>query len=58
MWIVGYDRLNGLMNELEIQNFTVQKVIKGIELDGKVLHPLLAMIPGLKELSDDKKYIL
>ena len=56
MWIVGYDRLNGLMNELEIQNFTVQKVIKGIELDGKrYLHPLLAMIPGLKELSDDKK---
>ena len=28
MWIVGYDRLNGLMNELEIQNFTVQKSLK------------------------------
>ena len=28
MWIVGYDRLNGLMNELEIQNFTVQRSLK------------------------------
>jgi isoleucyl-tRNA synthetase len=55
-WIVGHDRLNDLMNELKIQNFAVEKVIKGAELDGKrYLHPLLAMIPGLKELSDNKK---
>jgi isoleucyl-tRNA synthetase len=27
-WIVGYDRLNDLMNELNIQNFRVEKIIK------------------------------
>jgi isoleucyl-tRNA synthetase len=55
-WIVGYDRLNDLMNELNIQNFRVEKIIKGVELDGKkYIHPLLGLIPGLKELSDDNK---
>ncbi len=55
-WIVGYDRLNGLMNELNIQNFRVEKIIKGVDLDGKkYIHPLLGLIPGLKELSDDNK---
>jgi len=55
-WIVGYDRLNDLMTELKIQDFTVERIIKGSELDGKkYVHPLLAMIPGLKELSDDNK---
>jgi isoleucyl-tRNA synthetase len=55
-WIVGYDRLNELMAELKIQDFTVERIIKGSELDGKkYIHPLLAMIPGLKELSDDNK---
>ena len=55
-WIVGYDRLSDLMNELNIQNFRVEKIIKGVELDGKkYIHPLLGLIPGLKELSDDNK---
>ena len=55
-WIVGYERLNDLMTQLRIQDFTVEKIIKGSELDGKkYMHPLLAMIPGLKELSDDNK---
>jgi len=55
-WIVGCDRLIDLMNELNIQNFTVEKIIKGVELDGKkYIHPLLGLIPGLKELSDDNK---
>ncbi|HEX2304908.1 MAG TPA: isoleucine--tRNA ligase [Nitrososphaeraceae archaeon] len=55
-WIVGHDRLNDLMNELNIQNFTVEKVVRGIELDGKkYIHPLLGLIPGLKELSNEGK---
>ena len=53
---VGSDRLNDLMTELRIQDFTVERTIKGVELDGKrTIHPLLSMIPGLKELSDDNK---
>lgn len=55
-WIVGYDRLNDLMNAFGIQKFKVERVVKGIELDGKrYVHPLLESIPGLKELSDDNK---
>jgi isoleucyl-tRNA synthetase len=55
-WIVGYDRLNDLMNAFGIQKFRVERVVKGIELDGKrYVHPLLESIPGLKELSDDNK---
>lgn len=55
-WIVGHDRLNYLMNELHIENFTIEKVVKGVEFDGKkYIHPLLGLIPGLKELSDENK---
>jgi isoleucyl-tRNA synthetase len=52
-WIVGHDRLKDLAGELKIENFKVAKVVKGAELDGKkYLHPLLDLIPGLKELGD------
>ncbi len=55
-WIVGYDRLDHLMKELHIENYTVEKVVKGVEFDGmKYIHPLLGLIPGLKELSDEDK---
>jgi isoleucyl-tRNA synthetase len=55
-WIVGHDRLNDLMTELRIQDFTIERIIKGSELEGKkYVHPLLSMIPGLKELCDDNK---
>ena len=50
-WIVGYDRLNDLMNAFGIQKFRVERVVKGIELDGKrYVHPFLESIPGLKEV--------
>ena len=55
-WIVGYDRLNELMSAFGIQNFRVESIVKGTELDGKrYVHPLLDLIPGLKKLSDDNK---
>jgi isoleucyl-tRNA synthetase len=55
-WIVGCERLKDLMNQLNVQNFTVEKVVRGVELDGKkYIHPLLGLIPGLKELSDKGK---
>jgi len=55
-WIVGYDRLNELMSAFGIQNFRVESIVKGIELDGKrYVHPLLELIPGLKKLSDDNR---
>src|SRR5919108_1804532 len=51
-WIVGADRMNDLMNELRIEDYAVEKTIKGSELDGRhYIHPLLHMIPALAELA-------
>ena len=51
-WIVGADRMNDLMKELRIEDFTVEKTVKGSELDGRYyVHPLLHIIPGLAELA-------
>jgi isoleucyl-tRNA synthetase len=55
LWIVGADRMNDLMKELHIQEFTVEKTIKGSDLDGRhYTHPLLHIIPGLAELAANK----
>src|ERR671924_1374991 len=52
LWIVGADRMNDLMKELHIEDFSVEKTVKGSELDGRYyIHPLLHMIPGLAELA-------
>ena len=54
-WIVGADRMNDLMKELHIQDFTVEKTIKGSDLDGRhYIHPLLHIIPGLAELASQQ----
>jgi isoleucyl-tRNA synthetase len=51
-WIVGADRMNDLMKELRIEDFTVEKTVKGRDLDGRYyVHPLLHIIPGLAELA-------
>ncbi|HLG36678.1 MAG TPA: class I tRNA ligase family protein, partial [Nitrososphaera sp.] len=51
-WIVGADRMQELMKDLRIEDYQVEKTIKGSELDGKhYIHPLLHMIPGLAELA-------
>ena len=51
-WIVGADRMNDLMKELRIEDYAVEKTIKGSELDGRhYIHPLLHMIPALAELA-------
>src|SRR5918995_509894 len=55
LWIVGADRMNDLMKELRIEDFTVEKTVKGGLLDGRYyIHPLLHIIPGLAELADKK----
>jgi isoleucyl-tRNA synthetase len=55
LWIVGTDRMNDLMKELHIEDFTVEKTVKGSELDGRYyVHPLLHIIPGLAELAAKK----
>ena len=55
LWIVGADRMNDLMKELHIEDFSVEKTVKGSELDGRYyIHPLLDMIPSLEELAANK----
>ena len=51
-WLVGADRMQELMKELRVEDYAVEKAVKGSELDGKhYVHPLLHMIPGLAELA-------
>ena len=51
-WVVGSDRMKDLMKELRVEEYSVEKTVKGSELDGRhYLHPLLHMIPGLQELA-------
>ena len=55
LWIVGADRMNDLMKELHIEDFRVEKTVKGSELDGRFyVHPLLYIIPGLAELAANR----
>lgn len=52
-WIVAQNRLEPLMNELKMTNYSIVKKVQGSELDGKrYVHPLLDNIPGLRELAD------
>ena len=51
-WIVSENQLQGLMKDLHIEGFTIEKKIYGKDLDGKYyIHPLLPLIPGLAELA-------
>ena len=55
LWIVGSERMNDLMKELHIEDFRVEKTVKGSELDGRFyVHPLLHMIPSLSEMAADR----
>src|ERR687893_680525 len=55
LWVVGADRMKDLMKELHIEDFRVEKTVKGSELDGRYyVHPLLHLIPSLAELAANK----
>ena len=56
-WIVGEKRLEELMGEIKIENFSKEKTVKGKDLEGKrYIHPLLEQIPGLKECAQESNY--
>ncbi len=51
-WIVSENRLNELMAELRVTDYQVMKTILGSQLkDKRYIHPLLGLIPKLKELA-------
>ena len=56
-WIVGEKRLEELMGEIKIENFSKEKTVKGKDLEGKrYIHPLLEHIPGLKECAQESNF--
>lgn len=55
-WIVAQDRVDALMKDLQIVEFSIVEVMKGRDLEGiRYLHPLLSMIPGLDDLARKAK---
>ncbi len=56
-WIVGKTRLEDFIKEARIEDFSIQKTVKGAEFEGKkYIHPLLDKIPALAELAEKENY--
>ena len=55
-WIVGRTRLEEFMAEAKAE-YEIEKTVKGSEFEGKkYVHPLLDLIPGLAECSDQPNF--
>ena len=55
-WLIGKDRLSDLTQYFNITDYEITKIVKGKDLDKKYYeHPLIELIPGLKDLSASKK---
>jgi len=55
-WIAGKERLEGLMKELGVEEYHVEAVKKGAELEGlRYIHPLQDLIPGQADLDQNPK---
>jgi len=51
-WVVGKTRLEEFMTEVKIEDYRIEKTVKGSEFEGKkYIHPLLGLIPELNECS-------
>ena len=56
-WIVGEKRLEEFIKEVRVEKYSVQKTVKGSDLEGKkYLHPLLDQIPNLKTCAEKSNY--
>ena len=56
-WIVGKTRLEEFLQEVKIENYKIEKTLKGSEFEGKkYIHPLLSIIPGLDECAKHDNY--
>jgi len=56
-WVVGKTRLEEFMVDVKIKEYTIEKTAKGSEFEGKkYIHPLLDLIPELKEISKLDNY--
>ncbi|MFQ5781825.1 MAG: isoleucine--tRNA ligase [Nitrosopumilus sp.] len=56
-WIVGKTRLEEFMTEIKIEDYKIEKTVKGSEFEGKkYTHPFLDLIPELKEYAKADNY--
>ena len=56
-WVVGKTRLEEFLQEVKVEDYSIEKTVKGAEFEGKkYIHPLLEEIPELKELSKKENY--
>ena len=56
-WVVGKTRLEEFMADVKIKEYRVERTAKGSEFEGKkYIHPLLDLIPELKEISKSDNY--
>ncbi|KAF6250175.1 MAG: isoleucine--tRNA ligase, partial [Nitrosopumilus sp. YT1] len=57
IWVVGKTRLEEFMIEVKIDDYKIEKTIKGSEFEGKkYIHPLLDLVPGLNECAKLDNY--
>ncbi|NOJ28612.1 MAG: isoleucine--tRNA ligase [Nitrososphaeraceae archaeon] len=53
IWVIGENRLNDLIKELDIEKYEIVQLVNGNDLDGKkYIHPLLEYIPKLAEYAN------
>ncbi|MGD8432257.1 MAG: class I tRNA ligase family protein, partial [Nitrosopumilaceae archaeon] len=56
-WVVGKTRLEEFMTEVKIEDYKVEKTVKGAEFEGKkYTHPLLDKIPQLAEFAKQDNF--
>ena len=56
-WVIGKTRLKEFMTELKIEEYKIEKTVKGSEFEGKkYTHPLLNLIPELNECARGKNF--
>ncbi|MDF2427965.1 MAG: isoleucine--tRNA ligase [Nitrosopumilus sp.] len=56
-WVIGKTRLEEFMADVKIDEYEIEKTVKGLEFEGKkYIHPLLDLIPELKEISKQDNY--
>jgi isoleucyl-tRNA synthetase len=57
-WLVGAERLEGLMKELRIEKFTVKETLKGRDLEGlRYEHPFANDVPKQEELDQSSSLV-
>ena len=56
-WVIGNTRLEEFFQEAKVEDYKIEKTIKGSEFEGKkYVHPLLGLIPGLAECAKESNF--